>query len=80
MLTWIFVIQAVNVTTDDQQVGIDQCCVMCGEIVIVANFQFVGRDAVVFVNDRYAAHAEQFAQGIASVDETMAVLQIIGSQ
>jgi len=50
------------------------------QVIVVANLNFCGGDRIVFVNDRNDVVIQQRAQGIAGVEETLAIFHIGAGQ
>ncbi len=73
-------IEAVDVGGDEQRIGIDQRRDHGGEIVVVAQLQFVHRNGVVLVDHRQRAQRQQFLQGGPRIEVTAAVPQIVVGQ
>ena len=69
-------VQALLIGQQNQQVGIDQVRHERRQIVVVADLDFLGRDDVVFVDDRDDLALEQREQRVARVQVALAVGQI----
>ena len=62
---------------DDEHVGLDQVGHQCAEGVVVTNFDFVGDDGVVFIDDRYNAQMQQGEHGRACIQIALAIGQVL---
>jgi hypothetical protein len=72
--------QALLIGQQQQFIGAGEDRRQRGEIVVIADFDFGGRHGVIFVNDRHDIVIQQRAQGIAGVEETLAVFHIGAGQ
>ena len=82
MFPGVFIVEAVDVGEDNQQVGAHQVADEGGQVVVVAEFEleFIGGHGVVFVDDGHHPPLEQGEQGIAGVEEALAGLQVVVGQ
>ena len=72
----IAVEQAINLSENDQLVRLQHLGNFRGEAVIVANPDFLGRDRVIFVDDRHDIRIQQPVDGIFGVQEALAILEV----
>ena len=69
-------IQPVDIRQDQQHVGIDQICYQRRKVVIVADFDFVDGDCVVFVDDGKDPMGKARQQRIAGVEIATAIADV----
>ena len=62
---------------DDEYVGLDQVGHQCAEGVVVTDFNFIGNDGVVFVDDRHNAQMQQGEHGRARIQIAFAIGQVL---
>ena len=60
-------IHSIHIRQDDKQIGVDDGGHIGGKSVIVADFQFIDRHGVIFVDDRNHPDAKQCQQCIAGI-------------
>jgi len=77
----VFVEHAFDVGQEHQQIGAHERYDHGRELIVVTEADFVGRDRVVFVDDRHCARVEQRAQRFARVVQAFAIGEIgVGEQ
>ena len=64
----------------DEKIGFQRIDQQAREIVVVAEFEFVDGDGVVFVDHRDDAPREQFTERIADIEKTCAALEIVACE
>ncbi len=70
-------VQASHVGKTDQQVGLGKVGYQGGQGVVVAKTQLLHRHGVVLVNDRQNLPVQQGEQGVAGVEVTVAVREVV---
>ena len=64
----------------DEQVGLNRIDEQAGEVVVVAELEFVDGHGVVLVDHRDDTPVQQFAERITDIEEPRAVLEVIAGQ
>lgn len=68
--------KAIDAGQDDEMFGLYHLGDLGGQPVVVADADFLGRDCVVFVDDRQHVRAQQPVQGILCIEEPTMILEI----
>ena len=80
MRTRVGGVEAVDVGGNEQRVRVDQRGDHGGEVVVVAELQFVHGDGVVLVDHRQRAQRQQFLQRGTRIEVAAAVAQVVMGQ
>ena len=76
----VFVVDAVNVAEDDERVRVPEFCGMGAKGIVIADFNFIDADAVIFVDDGNHAFVHQGEQGVAYVERPVGVEKVLPGQ
>lgn len=73
-------VESLDIRQDHQQIGIDRAHDGRGEVVVVAETNLLGRDRVVFVDDRDDAQTQEFEHRPPRIQEAFAILEARASE
>lgn len=77
---WVGGVEAVLIGEEHQQVGFDDIGDQGGEVVVIAQADFLGADGVVFVDDRHHAVLDEGFEGVARVEVAAAVGEVLAGE